>query len=279
MPQLVLDESFEPFVARHFAGRGRAWLETLLPLIERYASELDLKVEGFLAGGLTSCCVTARNRELRPVVLKINGPWTSTAQEAAALAYWSPRWAPELLMADEASGVLLLERVRPGKQFSLMPDDDDVAGVARLIRGLHAAAPDREAATVFPSLGDVVGDRIANAGKEAEARSSAEGDGLRPRLERAQEIAIALLGSGRGRPALLHGDLEGRNILTCARRGLVAIDPVPCLGDPAYDAAYWAVEGRADEGARWRAERIAVHLGLDPRRVLRWAAVVALRDI
>jgi len=279
MPQVVLDRSFERFIARHFAERGRAWLDTLLPVIDRYASEWDLEVEEFLPGGLTSCCVTARNRELRPVVLKINGPWTSTAQEAAALRHWSPRSAPELLMADETGGVLLLERVIPGEQFSLVPDDEDVARVARLIRGLHAVAPDRETATAFPSLGDVIEERITTAGQEAAARSLTEEHGLRPRLERAREVAATLLGGRHGWPALLHGDLEERNILTCARRGLVAIDPAPCLGDPAYDAAYWAVEGQTDQAARWRAERIAAHLGLDPRRVLRWAAVVGLRDI
>jgi len=69
MPPVVLDQSFERFIARHFAERGRAWLDTLLPLIDGYASEWDLEVEEFLPGGLTSCCVTAKNRELRPVVL------------------------------------------------------------------------------------------------------------------------------------------------------------------------------------------------------------------
>jgi len=50
MRQVVLDESFERFVARHFGERGRAWLDTLLPVIERYASEWDLTVENFLKG-------------------------------------------------------------------------------------------------------------------------------------------------------------------------------------------------------------------------------------
>jgi streptomycin 6-kinase len=37
--------------------------------------------------------------------------------------------------------------------------------------------------------------------------------------------------------ALLHGDLTRSNILDGGvRRGLVAIDPAPCLGDAAFDA-------------------------------------------
>jgi streptomycin 6-kinase len=33
------------------------------------------------------------------------------------------------------------------------------------------------------------------------------------------------------------GELENKNILVCQKRGLVVIDPLPCIGDPAYDAA------------------------------------------
>jgi streptomycin 6-kinase len=30
--------------------------------------------------------------------------------------------------------------------------------------------------------------------------------------------------------------IENKNILVCQKRGLVVIDPLPCIGDPAYDA-------------------------------------------
>ena len=74
---------------------------------------------------------------------------------------------------------------------------------------------------------------------------------------------------------LLHADLENKNILVSDARDLVAIDPLPCLGEPAYDAAYWAV---AAEGAsvQERSTLLATELGLDPERVRAWAAVIAL---
>jgi len=56
---------------------------------------------------------------------------------------------------------------------------------------------------------------------------------------------------------LLHGDLTAVNVLDGGQsRGLVAIDPAPCVGDPAFDAVdlvFWraedvaAIEARADQ--------------------------------
>jgi streptomycin 6-kinase len=85
-----------------------------------------------------------------------------------------------------------------------------------------------------------------------------------------------LISSRPDRLWLLHGDLENKNILRCGKRGLVAIDPLPCIGDPAYDAGYWLASA-VDQGGRDEASiRLSASLGLDPARVRAWAAVVAL---
>jgi streptomycin 6-kinase len=89
-------------------------------------------------------------------------------------------------------------------------------------------------------------------------------------------VASRLLESWDGDDLVLHGDLETKNILVCHKRGLAAIDPLACVGDPAYDAAYWAASafpsGRRDEGCAL----LAAALGLDPERVRSWASVVAI---
>lgn len=73
--------------------------------------------------------------------------------------------------------------------------------------------------------------------------------------------------------ALLHGDLTPRNILDGGdRRGLVAIDPAPCLGaDLAFDAIdllLW----RADDVdmIAARAEQLAPAIDVDASRLLDW---------
>jgi streptomycin 6-kinase len=75
---------------------------------------------------------------------------------------------------------------------------------------------------------------------------------------------------------LLHGDLHPGNVLDGgAGRGLVAIDPRPCVGDPAFDAVDWVFH-RADPD-EWapRARALATAIGCDADRLWRWCVVLA----
>jgi len=76
---------------------------------------------------------------------------------------------------------------------------------------------------------------------------------------------------------LLHGDLTPVNVLDGgAERGLVAIDPAPCLGDPAFDAidlVFWRAEDA--ETIAVRAEQLAPAVGADATRLLDWCAAFA----
>jgi streptomycin 6-kinase len=129
---------------------------------------------------------------------------------------------------------------------------------------------------LLPSLASVVESQVQTVGDEAAARSTEEATELQPRLEHARARAATLMTSPPDRLWLLHGDLENKNILRCRRRGLVAIDPLPCIGDSAYDAGYW-LASVVEEGARDELSiRLSASLGLDPARVRAWAAVVAL---
>jgi streptomycin 6-kinase len=78
--------------------------------------------------------------------------------------------------------------------------------------------------------------------------------------------------------ALLHGDLTPRNILDGGdRRGLVAIDPAPCLGaDLAFDAIdllLW----RADDVdmIAARAQQLAPSIDVEASRLLDWCTAFA----
>jgi len=61
-----------------------------------------------------------------------------------------------------------------------------------------------------------------------------------------------------------------------AVRGLVAIDPRPCVGDAAVDAVDW-VFWAADDPSVWepRSRHLAVALGLDHERLWAWCAAFA----
>lgn len=94
------------------------------------------------------------------------------------------------------------------------------------------------------------------------------------------EITALRAWGGRGAPALLAADEQLRafdehNILVCERRGLCAVDPLPCAGDPAYDAGYW-VHGERRPGRRARLDAIVAATRLERARVRDWAAVVGV---
>src|SRR5262249_41551806 len=73
---------------------------------------------------------------------------------------------------------------------------------------------------------------------------------------------------------LLHGDLHPGNVLDGGpQRGLVAIDPRACAGDPAFDAADWVVLGAEDRGDVERnLEALARAGGGARRRLAGWCA-------
>jgi streptomycin 6-kinase len=76
---------------------------------------------------------------------------------------------------------------------------------------------------------------------------------------------------------MLHGDLTPSNILDGgAERGVVAIDPAPCLGDAAFDAVdliLWQVD---DLGTiEVRTERLAAATGVDAERLFGWCVAFA----
>jgi streptomycin 6-kinase len=69
----------------------------------------------------------------------------------------------------------------------------------------------------------------------------------------------------------LHGDLHLGNVLESAR-GLVAIDPRGCAGDPAFDAVDFALWDAADRrGVEARIAELAIH----GERLLSWCAALA----
>ena len=79
--------------------------------------------------------------------------------------------------------------------------------------------------------------------------------------------------NGNGPVRLVHGNLHPGNVLRGGPgRGVVAIDPRPCLGDPAFDAVDWVLaSGDAEAAVRNRIDRLAGYLDeVDADRVWAW---------
>jgi streptomycin 6-kinase len=249
-------ESSRAFVARHFGADGRAWLDTLPSTLDAVAARWKLTLGPALPGGLLSAVHLATRADGTTAVLKLAGPWSPTRDEVVALRAWAGGPTPALLLADEAMGALLLERVEPGSSGAEAP----AADVARLLALLHV-----EALPGLPTLGEVVRERLETAREEGRPEHKIRwAFGKLDELERDPPP-----------PVLLHGDFDERNLLLCAKRGLCAIDPMPCVGDHAYDAGYW-VHANLRRGRRARLDAIVAANGLPRERVRDWAAIVGV---
>jgi streptomycin 6-kinase len=256
----AVQPGYRAFVARIGGEEGRAWIASVPARLQAAAERWRLELGPELPGGLLACVVEATTADGDEAVLKLPSPWARGEDEVQALRAWAGSGAPQVLAGDAELGALLLERIRPGEH----PGNVTADAVAPLLRLLAVEPPPG-----LPALAAVVAQRIATA--EVEGRSNQH------RLAWARS-ALERLEAGSPVPTLVHGDFDERNLLTCARRGLCAIDPLPSAGDPLYDAAHW-IHGNGRPGRRARFDGLAAALGLGAReraRLRDWCGVAAV---
>jgi streptomycin 6-kinase len=233
-----------------------------------------LQLDSRLAGGFRSevfACTTYSGEE---VVLKLTGTSEGAQTEASALGIWgSTGAAVHLIHTDVEHGALLMDRIRPATP---LPSDDDPVAVevaADLLSKLHQVSPGR---FPFPALEQTYMEGERNSRVDAEYEQGTSGDPTRGVvgfrcLDAARAIAMQLCATTQ-RTVLLHGDFLDKNLLWNGT-GYVAIDPIPCIGDPCSDIGEFAAEHPPATAILPRAADIAARMDLDQHRAQQWAAV------
>ena len=271
MPEID-EEVRRRLTARFGAGVG-TWLDDLPRLLATLVDRWQVELGPTVPRGGMSVVVRCRTGDGRPAVLKASPDRTRLANEAAALGRWATTHVPQVYAVDERAGALLLEAVTPGTPLAESPVLPRAAGVAELLTSLYGnGVPD----PAYPVLAQRVA-YLFESGRKPYARDPALSQVVPPSLyERGRQLAIGLLRHV-APTALLHGDLTPGNVLDGGDRGLVAIDPAPCLGnDPAFDAVdlvLWQAEDLAT--IETRAAWIAVAIDVDPDRLLDWCTAFA----
>jgi streptomycin 6-kinase len=226
--------------------------------------------------GNTSLVVRCRRADGRPSVLKLTPDAELGAAEASALRSWeSSRRVPLVWGYDAALGAVLLEAIPSEIPLSELGMAVELDEVANLIGGLHRSGAPVVANGVV-SLAERV-EFVFEHWVERYGRSEVVTRAVPvERLRRGHELARGLVADG-GVPVLLHGDLNPGNVLDGgAARGLVAIDPRPCVGEAAVDAVDW-VFWAVDDPRAWepRSRDLALALGIDDERLWAWCAAFA----
>jgi streptomycin 6-kinase len=198
--------------------QGRRWVNALPHLVGQICGSWGLAADGDdFRHGYHALLLPVSSLGRR-CVLKVAWPTSSIAEEAIALGAWAGRGAVEILRADVAQGVLLLERLDARRSLTSLPIFQAASEAALLLKAMSVPAP----AGVRTAAED---------GEATRRRLRAEGALLETAIV---ELALSLLDVlvGGAGAMLVHGDLHYENVLRGERSSWLAVDPKPVTGDP-----------------------------------------------
>jgi streptomycin 6-kinase len=274
---VVQVEDIRARLTRRFGPAVAGWCAELPTLVDTVARQWGLRPGPAWPLGGTSVVLPCQTGNGEQMMLKLTPDLKIAADEATALDLWSA--SPHVVQlhdADPGRGALLLERVSPGTRLQDEPDRWPLADVAPMLTDLWRPAW-ISARSGLPNLRDRVKftfdlTRVRLARHPAAARH------IPPGLVEASEIAAGALVKD-GPVGLVHGDLHPGNVLRGGSgRGVVAIDPRPCLGDRAFDAVDWVLASGGSKAAmQQRVDWLALHVdGLGAERAWAWSQALAV---
>jgi len=274
----ALDDELRLRLRRRYGNGIDAWVDELPLVLVALGDRWAVEYESLIQRGSMSVVVRCRDRAGRAAVLKVCPDRNRLANEARALECWRTTHVPAVLAVDEAIGALLIEAIEPGTPLVELAAYPGSERVVNLVTALHGRTSARQS---FRPVSEHITHLFESSRRLYEWKPDLV-DLIPPdTYERGRKLAMRLAENA-PRTVLLHGDLTPVNILDGGvDRGLVAIDPAPCLGDPAFDVVdlvFWLAHDAAT--IELRAEQIALGIGADADRVLAWcsafAAMVAL---
>lgn len=249
------------------------WFDELPRLLSTLAERWGIEFGSPIPRGSVSVVIRCRLRDGRHGVLKVSPDHARLAGEAAALEGWTTPHTPALLALDERLGALLLEAIEPGTALVDSAAYPSLADVAELLTSLHTdGIPDPSCPPVEQRVA-----YLFDSSTKLYAADPHLAEHVPSELyDRGRRLAVRLAADA-SPTVLLHGDLTPSNIVDGGeRRGLVAIDPAPCLGDAAFDAVdlvLWRAEDV--ETIETRCGELAEAIGARPERLLAWCTAFA----
>lgn len=264
-------------LTRRFGPAVADWCAELPALVDTVARRWGLRLGSALPAGSNSVLLPCQAGNGEEMVLKLCPDLMIAADEATALHLWSA--SPHVVQLHDADldrGALLLERVYPGTRLQDEPDRWPLSDVAPMLTDLWRPAW-IAAGSGLPDLRDRV-EFVFDLTRLRLARHPAAARHIPSGLMEASQITAGALADD-GPVGLVHGDLHPGNVLRGGSgRGVVAIDPRPCLGDRAFDTVDWVLASADSESAmQQRVDWLALHVdGLDADRAWAWSQALAV---
>ena len=256
-----------------FGHDVEAWFAELPGMLNTLVERWQIELGCHIPRGSVSVVFRCRTVDGRRAVIKASPDRARLAVEAAALHAWDTVHTPTVITFDEQLGALLIEAIEPGTPLAVSSIYPEIEHIAELLSCLHAGGvPDRS----YPTVGRRVAYLFDSSAQLYERHPEVMPLIPAELYERGRGLA-ARLAQHDSPTALLHGDLTPSNILDGgAERGLVAIDPTPCLGDAAFDAIDLILWQAGDlDTIETRTARLAASTGLDAERLSGWCIAFA----
>jgi streptomycin 6-kinase len=258
-------------LTRRFGAGVAGWCARVPALASEIADRWSLTLGDPLPAGASSIALGCTRSDGSRAVLKLSPDLPVVSEQVAMLtAFGTSGRVPAVLAADVAAGVVLLELIEPGTRANELTPRPSAREWASLLEALHAAAvpPDvpRNLRAQCEGFFTRIGCRVSDP-EIGQVVGPAD-------VERGFSRCQALLATETTR-VLLHGDLHLGNVLDGGSRGLVAIDPRACLGDPCFDAVDYLLDGAGLDGVDARCAALASASGLDSGRLFAWCGAIA----
>jgi streptomycin 6-kinase len=268
-----IDEGTRQRLTLRFGSAVHAWFDQLPGMLTSVAKQWRVELGSAIPRGSVSAVYRCQLADGRPAVLKASPDHTRLACEAAALAGWHTVHTPAVIAHDKQLAALLIEAIEPGMPLADSSVYPAERAIAELLNSLHRhGAPDPS----YPTVGQRVGYLFDSAAKLYERHPQLGALIPRQLYERGRALATRLAQHD-PTSVLLHGDLTPSNILDGGpQRGQVAIDPAPCLGDPAFDSVdliLWQADDL--DTIQARTIRLAAATGIDAERIFGWCVAFA----
>ncbi|WIX82997.1 aminoglycoside phosphotransferase family protein [Amycolatopsis carbonis] len=254
-----------------FGPEAEDWLAEVPALAARLSAQWGLGLGELFASGASSVVLRCRWPDGTRAVLKLSPDRALLTKQVEMLRVFAPSGrVPVVLAADAEAGAMVLEEIVPGTEAEDLPQPEMPRRWGELLTALHAVAPPARwpwdlrgrCAEAFARIGRRLSDPAIGARIDQDT------------WQRAIRRCETLLAT-QTKLVLVHGDLHLGNVLDGGPRGLVAIDPKACVGDPCFDAVDYVVAGAGHEGVAARCRRVAAACGLDGNRLYTWSQVVA----
>ena len=271
---MQLPETFISTIKNVYKKDGERFLAVLPVLIDEVSDRWGLtKVTP--VPNLSFNFVAFANRGDDEVILKMGVPNPELTSEMTALKLFNGDGACQLLEHDEERGLLLLERLKPGKMLAELEDDEERTIIAaEVMSKLWRKVPSDNK---FIKLSDW----FAGLKKIRPHFDGGTGPFPKKLLERVESFLPELFADTDVK--LMHGDFHHFNILS-SERGWLVIDPKGVIGPVGYEVGPLMLNpwssisdwNRFKVHTERRVSILAERLGWEREKIIKWSMAHAI---